>query len=780
MSDDFSHPMKGLCDEWIKKVRIGERVKEAKFGKYAKEAASFYDGAHDWMWKTEYSKGSGGFLSKEASNKNLPTFRMTVNRVFEAVALFGPALYHQYPQVMVTTVSPPQIAPEALGFMRLGMDTSLLQDPMQLEAMQMQGQSIDPMMLRELQAAMMEQQQYGQIEQRRQFEEIMRNSCASVKQHVLNWLQVETNKKVESRKSIVECIVKGAGYSYTEIYQPRGSQRKYPRSRHISCDDIIKDPDASYAEDVQWIAIRHCHPVNMVERKFGLRRGELRGHRQSFNAQQNKRAKSEAKNQKYNPGETFDLIEYYEIYSKNGFGDRLKATDKNSYKSHYNYEAFGDFCRIVVAEGVPYPLNMPTWSLEEPDDAIFMRSQWPIPFWTDEGCGNGWPIAELGFYEKPGCVWPISLIKPAIGELRFVNWCMSFLADKVAAACTDYVVVAKEAAMEIQDQLSGKMAPFTVMEISKMTGKSIQEVVSFLSAPTFSQDIWKMVAEVLELIDKRTGLTELIYGLTGTQIRSAQEASIREQNVNIRPDDMASKTEEWLSEQAMKEMEAAVWSCTGEDFLPVLTEEGAYVWDNHIRTQDFESIVRDYKYRIEAGSARKPNKANRLRSLAEFSQQVMPGIMQFGAQGHVGPWNALVEDYGKALDLDPERYLIPPPDPNQPNPEEMKAEMDMKKMELEMAIKEREMEMKAEEHQMDLEFKREEHAIDMQMKQEEMQVKKKEHQLSLKFKEEESEIKAKTMKDQAKVKKESTEQMAKIKTQQAKSQAKAKPKASKA
>lgn len=748
--------MHGLCQEWIKKIRIAETVKDQRFGKYAREAQQFYDGAHDFMWRNDYAKGKGGFLDKRSSQDNMPMFRMTVNRVFEAVALFGPALYHQYPNVMVTTVSPPDIAPEALGFTMLGMDTSVLQDPQQMQMM-------DPRQFQQLQQAAMQQQAWAEFQQQQQYQEAIKSSCASVKQHVLNWLQVETNKKVESRRSIVECIVKGAGYLKTDIYQPRGSKRKYPKSVHVSCDDVIKDPDAEYNSDVQWIAIKYCHPVNLVERKFGLKRGELNGQRQSYNSQGTRRSRGEANKNKLKNGQSFDLIEYYEIFSKNGFGDRLRITDKQSIKSKYDYSVFGDFCRIVVAEGVPYPLNMPTQSLMEPDDQIFLRSQWPVPFWTDEGCGNGWPLSELGFYESSKSVWPISLIKPAIGELRFVNWCMSFLADKVAKSATDYIVVAKEAGIEIQKQLQAGLGPFTVLEISKMTGKNVGDYVSMLSAPSFSQDIWKMVAEVLELIDKRTGLTELIYGLTGTQIRSAQEASIRENNTNIRPDDMATKTEEFLSDSAMKEIEAAVWSCSGEDFRGTIGDQGSYFWDTYIRSQDFETIVRDYKYRIEAGSARKPNKANRLRSLSEFSQQAMPGIMQELQKGNPQPWNALMEDYAKAMDVDASRYLIQPPEQDQPDPEQMKMEAEMKLKQLELQVKEREAEMKEQSQTAELEFKRESHAMDMQMKELELEYKQKEFQFEMEAQEERTEVETKALKAQTKAKVDSQREMNKIK-----------------
>ena len=204
----------------------------------------------------------------------------------------------------------------------------------------------------------------------------------------------------------------------------------------------------------------------------------------------------------------------------------------------------GDFCYLAIAKDIPYPLNFPSWALAESEDEQFQRAQWPIPFWTDEGAGNGWPFAELHFYDKLNCVWPLSLIKPVIGEIRFVNWCMSFLADKTAASSTTYVARAKAAGAEIQNQLQGGLAPYTVIEISDLLGKAVSDVVSFLDSPSFNLDIWRMVSEVMEIIDKRTGLTELVYGMTGVQLRSAAEADIKNQNVAIRPDDMADRTED--------------------------------------------------------------------------------------------------------------------------------------------------------------------------------------------------------------------------------------------
>jgi len=622
------YPMKPLTVEWLKKIRLSLKVKQKLFGQYADEAMKFYDGPHDWMWRQDYSSSEGGFLDKNSFGSGpMPGFRMTVNRPFEAVALFGPALIHKYPVATVTPSSYPTVSPESLD-----MDFSQQQSVLAYR---------------------------GYLAQE-QYEHESEKSVAAVTEHYLNWLQVEGNKKMHSRRSVTEAIVKGYGLLYTEIYHPHGSNISYPLSHHLSVDDLAKDPDAEYDENVQWIAIRHIEPVNLVEAKYGLKPGMLIGHMDSFEKQVKQRSKQRTASSPSDADKSFDLIEYWEVYSKNGFGDKLKSTNKRSVKAKtpFDYSIFGDFTRIVVARGIPFPLNMPPESLGEDPQSLFLRSQWPIPYWTDEGLGNGWPISDLFFYDKPKSVWPISMVKPAIGELRFVNWCMSFLADKVAASSMTYVGVMKAAAEDIQVQVKGGLAPYKVIEIADTLGRKIEDVISVINAPPFSMDIWRMVSEVMEQIDKRMGLTELLYGLTGSQIRSATEADIRDQNISIRPEDMAEKTEDWLSMSLMKEMQAAAWILEPKDLVPVLGPAGTAVWQSKIASRDFDSVVRDFKYRVAAGSARKPNRSMRIKSLREFGQVALPAMQAFAMQGFAGPWNAYMQDLGKAIDIDPNQYLL--------------------------------------------------------------------------------------------------------------------------
>jgi hypothetical protein len=502
-----------------------------------------------------------------------------------------------------------------------------------------------------------------------------------------------------------------------------------PVSRYVSWWDVVVDPDARYWEDVQWIAIRRRRAVNLTERKYGLEPGDLKGSAQSRSAQAVPSSRKEARNNR--GGKSYDIIEYWEVYSKNGFGHRLNNQSitrdiTGTSEKDELYDALGDFCHIVVARGIDYPLNIPTTALEqeEPQD-LFMRAQWPIPFWYDK---NGWPITRLSFYERPNEVWPISLFRPAIGELRFVNWCLSFLADKVAASCHSYVGIMKDAAATIQKQLAGSSSPYTIIEISNATGRKVSEVMEIIQAPDFQQHIWVMVREVLELIDKRTGLTELIYGMTRSQIRSAAEAQIKEGNTSVRPDDMAARVEEASAECAVREIQAARWYNQPEDVAPVVGALGTAVWANYIMTDDVDNIVLDYDYRVEAGSARKPNKQNKIAQLNEFGQYSIQYFQQMAMAGNPGLWNAYIKDWCEANDLDPTAYFIQPPDPatQGPSPEQVEMEMKAAELQLKMQAEQMSMQMDAEKHDQDMAHKEESHELEIKQKEKEIELKEKE------------------------------------------------------
>lgn len=695
------HPLKGLTEKWLRLIKAAQESKAIKFDKYADEAMSFYNGAHDWMWKEDYAINSktGGFLNE--SGEMAPRFMMTLNKVFEAVALFGPALYHQNPNVQVSPIPTPDITPEAIGIDETYPEEYAIPIMQQIETTSARDRSI-------------------------------RKTHSSVMQTYLNWVQQEGDKKTQARRVITEAIVKGLSFMWTDMYSPPGSNIQYPRSYYVSVDDVVVDPDARYWEDVQWVARRRTEAVNLVEEKFGLPPGSLRGTLRSKESQASdsrpasRDTRRNRLDQNVPEASSYDLITYWEVYSKNGMGQHIKNPEiKEGEKNLPSgiLDGFGQFTYFAVAKNIPYFLNIPTWDVHTKTmEEIVPQAEWPIPFWADPNSDGGWPFSRLWFYEDPNSIWPISLFKPAIGEMRFVNWCMSFLADKVAASCKTYIGVLKEAGAEIKKQLAKGGGPFEWIELTNITGKGkLSDTIEFLQSPNFPSDIWVMISEVMDQIDKRTGLTELVYGMTGRQIRSAREAEVKESATNIRPDDMASRTEDFLSTTAAKEIQAARWACDEQDVSPVIGQYGAFVWTQQILTDDYDKLTREYTYRIEAGSARKPNKAMRADNLNQFAQIVMPTMEAMVMQGNPGPWNALVTDIAKNLDIDPAPYMIQLPQQGEegPSEEEVKLEMEQNKAAMEMQFKElqhaQEMEHADDNHELQLEQKREQGTLDLQL-----------------------------------------------------------------
>jgi hypothetical protein len=139
---------------------------------------------------------------------------------------------------------------------------------------------------------------------------------------------------------------------------------------------------------------------------------------------------------------------------------------------------------------------------------------------------------------------------------------------------------------------------------------------------------------------------------------------------------MAQSVEAALSAVSVREMQAARWFCTANDVQPSVGRMGAMVWENLVQRQSIGSVVLDYDYRIEAGSARKPNKQGKIDALNAMGQSFLGVAGTLAQGGIVGPFNAYMEDLAKAMDLDASRYLIelPPPGEQGPSPEQIAAQ----------------------------------------------------------------------------------------------------------
>ena len=98
----------------------------------------------------------------------------------------------------------------------------------------------------------------------------------------------------------------------------------------------------------------------------------------------------------------------------------------------------------------------------------------------------------------------------------------------------------------------------------------------------------------------------------------------------------------------------------------MLGHMGAVGWAEHIMKKDIVGLTRELQYRVEAGSARKPNKASRVEQMQMSVQTLGPILSQLAGSGVVAPFNALISDWADSLDIDATPYLLPPPPPPAP------------------------------------------------------------------------------------------------------------------
>jgi hypothetical protein len=637
--------LRAITTSWLSKIKQAEKHKRP-FSEDAKECMNFFDGHGDWFWKKNGTEASN--YSKIAP----PSFRMTINKAFEAVKLFGSVIYSRNPVRTVTPRSFPVITPVSLGI-----DPS---KPPQMDPMT--GQPIpDPRIEQFIQLS----QQVGNIEE-------MRQTVSRLMEAYLNFTPVELNLKEHSRRVVDESIIKGMGVWWTELVELEGSEEGQTYgiigSFADSVDNLVMDPDADEQEDILWCARRCVHPIDDVARQYGLNRDDLKGHLESY-VSQSREEERDYKSKKRN-GKTNDLIVYWKIYSKTGFGHSLKGAPK---EFQGMFDGLGQNCYVVVADGIDFPLNCSKdIALEQPDESglpptLFTQTRWPIPFYSDIAC---WPWTPLQFHRKPGYVWPISHLKPGLSELKFLNWALSFLAGRIMVSSKTMIGVAKSAGDDVKDQiLKHEESGFSIVELSETLGRSVSDIISVFQLPQVTPDLWQIMQAVMDMFDKRVGLTELVYGMTRNQFRSAAEAQVKSEQISVRPDDMANALEDAMGVLARKEALAARWLLNKEDVAPVLGPLGAEVWDAMTQTVNINAIAREYDYRIEAGSARKPNKAGKVEQMQMALQTLGPVLQGLIPMGVVEPFNNLVSEWAKSLDIDPKGFLIPkPPAPPPPPP----------------------------------------------------------------------------------------------------------------
>lgn len=622
-------PFQKLTHQWLSKMKAA-RVQKKEFNRDGEEAMRFFRGPYDFLYGLkEGVPQSGDFVFVgEASSAPRPSVAMTLNKVAEAVQIFGPVLYHRNPVRKITPRELPMIPIEVVG------------DPG------------DPAV----------QQQYQQMSAAVKGQRSQDSTRAALLQWYQDYTPTATDLKTESRNSIDEALIKGMGVVWTELWQPAASQMRIVGSFYDSVDHLLVDCDMEQRKKAKWCSKIRTLPVWEFEAKYGIPHGEVKGSAESYGQKEFIEREGGLGEMARREGKTNDLITYYEIYSKMGMGTLMSKTGMDTDPDTAAIDRYGQYIYLVICKELKYPANIPP-AIWGNDEEISKAVQWPIPFWADDA----WPYSELVFHEVPNQVWPMSHFKPAMGELKFLNWAYSFLASRMKKSARDIIVAQKSMGEEMKRViLSGE--DMELVEIDKSHG-AVKDVVEVLKFPEVNGDMFKVIELVTKLFEQRTGLSELMYGESAHAYRSAEEANVKQSQLHIRPDDMVNKTEDWMGQVARSEALTARWLLEPErDIAPLMGQIGAQWWHQFISPSDPTEILHQLEYRIEANSARKPNREKDLADATQAMQQLFAPLMDVAKSGNVSPINALLSKWASANQWDATPFLIPEPPPPPPPP----------------------------------------------------------------------------------------------------------------
>lgn len=628
--------LKPMVTGWVAKLEhAAEKRKEWRNN--ADECALFYHNSARAMWDPKYQK-------KFWSNANLPRFRITINKAFEMVAIFGPNLFWEIPH---RTVEPKR---------QLDIPPDLFQDQMlyqQLMSMQARDETRDKTM-----------------------------------SYLLDrWLNYTPREQPggglggHSKRCILDALLTGMGVTATRPYKMPGSGRTLTGSFRVSPYDLFIDPDFETLDESRWIAIRHCDVHSEVEQRFGLPKNSLKNRSSLESSWQHGEMSTDPQAGAHRKdGKTNDLVVWYEIYSKAGIGVTNTTMDP-TIREHMD-QTVGQYAYIALCADVPYPLNLPSEKVRRgaSDEEVKEAFAWPIPVWADDR----WPVDILGFYEDPKSPYPIAPLSPGMGELKLLNFLVSWFASRTWNSTRDFWAVAGPQVEHYRQYLENGQDQ-SIIPVHIGAG-SIKEAIEHLTQPESRQDLGKLISLVSDMFDKRVGLTPTAYGQNedGTQNRTAEETIAKGRAVMARPEYMQKQVVEWQSRIAAAEAFCARWFVTAEDVAPFLGPAGAYLWREVVESSQIEDVVRQFSFTVSAASIRRPNRERDIGNFQTVMGQFAPVFAAHGQNtGDYGAFNGMVEDWGKLHDMNVEAMLIHPPEPD---PEQQAMEQQAQQLEMQKGV----------------------------------------------------------------------------------------------
>lgn len=364
----------------------------------------------------------------------------------------------------------------------------------------------------------------------------------------LNWAAGEQDLYTQASRVVNEGLVYGRGVMWTG-YNPR---KNCVTHSYGSIKDLVIDPDAMTMDEANIKFRRRIKPRYELLQLYPKMEKMIRELPKATNLPSHLKASTTASG----PQETgSDLLSYIEAYTRVGASRWMSDAQ----------EAMGnDPAKIVMTE----------------EGKIIDIGPWEIPFWRDDM----WPCEELDFRELPGQVWPAAPMGPGLGFVKALNWLHTLYMSKMRVTTRTPLIVMKRNGVEIEkDQLvrllKGSQMDTLVITVNGNEQYKISDLVEQFKYDTGVAEFERFAAIMETGFERATGLESILFaGNTNTQIRTAEDAKLKDRNSRTRIDHMKTMVEKFATRLGRKGRLAARYLETPEDITKIFGPQAGQEW----------------------------------------------------------------------------------------------------------------------------------------------------------------------------------------------------------
>ena len=621
-----------LVRTWEENIRRAKKAKSrTRFIKDGDEIRTYYNGPHEQL-----------FLDAEGWHSFEASAQVTINKTAQYVRVFGPSLYAKNP---TRTVTPKR-------------DNT-----------------------------------YCVV-------------LSEVQSDYLNYTPDETNLRDEARMMVDEYLIDGMGVLATEIDEEPG----LVVSRYESNRNIEVDPDCTRMRDAYWMARKRRMPLWEVKELYGDRAEGLKPDERKSTKKEKRSNAGEGESE----GSTSEMVTCWEIWSKMGVGFRSKAAqsfDLEEEDAVKEYSDDDDYKYMVIAFGHDKPLHVGKWPIP-----FFHDGTWPFTFlYTLILPDEPWPVAPL----KPALGIQKALdflasffIEKAKNHSKNIVGVEEDVYDELRAVMaegSDLPVV------RFRPSMDGKGLAQRIQWIDPPPlGNDLREALVLLERlfeeQTGLTDVLLATtrtayrsAEEARMKDRNSRATlddmadEVEFVMTQAARKEALTAlyQISPEEVSVvvgrdkiyahaveisyygrpMPADVAVKWHPMAAKYYMSPEEAEEAAAEVQAALPMQMDPGFAVgvvevgaeksWGDIIALNEPAELAREFHYRIEAGSARRPNKNWEIDLAKIYWDQV---VQMSYEMGDIESAHSAMDAYYDSLGVPQSQRVFPTP--QEPPPEE--------------------------------------------------------------------------------------------------------------